>query len=221
MSAPRSPSRGTAVVAGAPDDDISTRERLTNPTQGSVTAWAEFVAADDAYTTDQSVPLTVPAPGVLANDANPSGGQLIAQLASGPAHGTLALNVDGSFTYVPAADFSGADAFSYHAQVGTHVVEPGDGHDHRPPAPDRRPGQLQHRAGHAADRDRAAGVLANDTSGSGGPLTARLAGGPAHGTRHASTRTARSPTPRRPATAARTRSPTRPTTAGSTRSRRP
>ena len=35
------------------------------------------------------------------------------------------------------------------------IIEPRDRHDHRPPAPDRRPGQLQHPAGHAAGRDRA------------------------------------------------------------------
>ena len=93
---------GATIVAGAPDDDISTGARLTHPMQGSVTAWDEFVAADDAYTTGQGVPLNVPAPGVLANDANPSGGRLTAALASGPAHGTLELNVDGSFSYVPA-----------------------------------------------------------------------------------------------------------------------
>ncbi len=66
---------GTTVVAGAPDDDISTGARLTHPMQGSVTAWDEFVATDDAYTTGQGVPLNVPAPGVLANDSNPSDGR--------------------------------------------------------------------------------------------------------------------------------------------------
>jgi hypothetical protein len=46
--------------------------------------------------------LTVAAPGVLANDADADGDPLSALLVSGPAHGTLALNADGSFTYSPA-----------------------------------------------------------------------------------------------------------------------
>ena len=33
--------------------------------------------------------------------------------AIGPAHGTAMLNADGTFTYTPAADFNGADSFSY------------------------------------------------------------------------------------------------------------
>ena len=172
----------TAVVGGAPNDDISTPERLTNPTQGSVTVWAEFVAADDAYTTDQGVPLSVPAPGVLANDSNPSGGQLIAQLASEPAHGTLAFNADGSFTYVPAADFSGADAFSYHAQVGTTSSSLATVTITVRPRPTAGPDSYSTGQDTPLAVTASSGVLANDTSGSGGPLTAHLAGGPTHGT---------------------------------------
>ena len=39
-------------------------------------------------------------------------------LASGPAHGSLVLNADGSFTYAPVAGYSGSDAFTYHANDG-------------------------------------------------------------------------------------------------------
>ena len=47
-----------------------------------------FAAANDAYTTDQDRTLTVAAPGVLANDANPSGGRPDRRAVSAPAHGT-------------------------------------------------------------------------------------------------------------------------------------
>jgi large repetitive protein len=73
------------------------------------------VAVDDAYATDEGVALSVPAPGVLANDSDPDGDNLSAALVSGPANGSLALTSDGSFTYTPAAGFAGGDSFSYRA----------------------------------------------------------------------------------------------------------
>ena len=38
---------------------------------------------------------------------------------SGPAHGTLTLNADGSFTYTPAANYNGTDSFTYKANDGS------------------------------------------------------------------------------------------------------
>ena len=101
---------GGALVAGAPDDDFPTLGGGHNNEQGSVTAFELFAAVDDAYTTDEGRTLHVAAPGVLSNDANPGGGDLDAERVSGPAHGTLTLRSDGSFTYVPDAGFSGADS---------------------------------------------------------------------------------------------------------------
>ena len=37
---------------------------------------------------------------------------------SGPSHGTLTLNANGSFTYTPTADYHGADSFTYKANDG-------------------------------------------------------------------------------------------------------
>ncbi|MBS2964979.1 IPT/TIG domain-containing protein [Actinocrinis puniceicyclus] len=65
------------------------------------------------YTTLQSTTLNVPAPGVLANDSNPTGLAVQAQLAQSPAHGSLTLNADGSFAYTPANGFVGNDNFTY------------------------------------------------------------------------------------------------------------
>jgi VCBS repeat-containing protein len=76
------------------------------------------VAVADSYSTPQGVPLTVPAPGVLANDRD-ADGTITAALVTGPSNGTVALNANGSFTYTPASAFSGTDTFTYRATDGT------------------------------------------------------------------------------------------------------
>ena len=47
------------------------------------------------------------------------GDVLTFSLVSGPARGALALNGDGTFTYTPAANYSGSDSFTYRANDGT------------------------------------------------------------------------------------------------------
>ena len=76
------------------------------------------VALDDAYRTLIDWSLTVAGPGVLLNDTDVENDPLTAVLDSGPSHGTLDLNTDGSFTYSPAADFAGVDTFTYHTNDG-------------------------------------------------------------------------------------------------------
>ena len=75
-------------------------------------------ALDDAFETDEGTTLVISAPGVLANDTDAEGQALTASLVGGVSHGTLTLNTDGGFTYVPAAGFSGTDSFSYAAHDG-------------------------------------------------------------------------------------------------------
>ena len=77
------------------------------------------VAAGDAFSKAEDTVLTVPAPGVLGNDADPDGDPLTAALVTGPSHGSLTLNANGSFSYTPAANFAGSDSFSYRASDGT------------------------------------------------------------------------------------------------------
>jgi uncharacterized delta-60 repeat protein len=76
------------------------------------------VAQDDGYTTQVNVPLTIAAPGVLANDTDVDGGALSAAVVSPPATGTIVLNPDGSFTYTPAPGFTGTATFTYAASDG-------------------------------------------------------------------------------------------------------
>ncbi|MES2097137.1 MAG: Ig-like domain-containing protein, partial [Pseudomonadota bacterium] len=65
------------------------------------------VAVADSYTTAEDTTLTIAAAGVLANDTDADGNALKAVLVAGPAHGTLTLNANGSFSYTPAANYNG------------------------------------------------------------------------------------------------------------------
>src|SRR4029450_2907106 len=78
-------------------------------------------AAGDAYSTAEDTPLTVGAPGVLANDNDPDGDSLHTVAGSRPSHGTLTLHPDGSFIYTPASHYNGSDSFIYRANDGTLV----------------------------------------------------------------------------------------------------
>ncbi|MEN8166416.1 MAG: Ig-like domain-containing protein [Pseudomonadota bacterium] len=71
------------------------------------------LASDDAYTTDEDVVLVMAAPGVLANDSDIDGDPLTASLETAPAHGSVVVNPDGSFSYTPYPDYNGPDGFSY------------------------------------------------------------------------------------------------------------
>jgi FtsP/CotA-like multicopper oxidase with cupredoxin domain len=72
------------------------------------------LAGNDAYATDEDTQLSVVAPGVLTNDDAGT----TAQWHSGPSHGTLNLAADGSFTYLPTANYNGSDSFAYQAVSG-------------------------------------------------------------------------------------------------------
>ncbi|MFP4028738.1 MAG: Ig-like domain-containing protein, partial [Candidatus Brocadiia bacterium] len=75
-------------------------------------------ATDDSYSTNEDQTLTVEAPGVLDNDSDPDGDPLSASLETGPDHGTVTLDSDGSFTCDPDADYNGTDSFTYTASDG-------------------------------------------------------------------------------------------------------
>ena len=77
------------------------------------------VSTADAYSTDEDTALVVPAVGVLTNDSDADDDSLTAVLVSDVSNGALTLNADGSFTYTPNADFTGADSFTYKANDGT------------------------------------------------------------------------------------------------------
>lgn len=76
-------------------------------------------AEDDSYNTDEDTQLSVSAPGVLDNDSDPNmtppADVISASLSSGPSHGSVSLNPDGSFIYDPDPHYHGSDSFFYQA----------------------------------------------------------------------------------------------------------
>ncbi|NIG51957.1 gliding motility-associated C-terminal domain-containing protein [Chitinophaga sp. Cy-1792] len=70
------------------------------------------VAVDDNYTTYRDVAVSG---NVTTNDYDPDGDALTVNTTpvSGPANGTVQLNANGTFTYTPAAGFTGTDKFVY------------------------------------------------------------------------------------------------------------
>jgi hypothetical protein len=76
-------------------------------------------AVNDAYTTNSGTNLNVVAPGVLAND---TGSNLTASWKTSPAHGSLTLNSDGSFSYTNNGDGTPTDSFSYTLHSSGSVV---------------------------------------------------------------------------------------------------
>ena len=77
------------------------------------------VAAADGYSTNEDQPLNVNANnGVLANDTDPENDALTAVLIGAASSGTLTLQPNGSFNFVPAPGFSGAVTFTYQADDG-------------------------------------------------------------------------------------------------------
>jgi VCBS repeat-containing protein len=153
-------------------------------------------ASADAYSAIQPNALTVPAPGLLANDADPDSAPapLTAAKVNGPGHGTLSLDAGGGFTYTPASGFVGTDTFTYQVSDGQATSAPatvtivvnapsspvGPATPNRPPVAVAETYSLVHPNLLAVA---APGVLANDTDPdtSPAPLTAVKASDPAHG----------------------------------------
>ncbi|MEM7053134.1 MAG: Ig-like domain-containing protein [Pseudomonadota bacterium] len=76
-------------------------------------------ARSDSFIADENVELIIPAPGVLDNDSDPENEEIVAELISEPESGTVQLNEDGSFSYVPEVNFRGLDTFEYRALDGS------------------------------------------------------------------------------------------------------
>jgi VCBS repeat-containing protein len=143
------------------------------------------VAFNDSFNTNEDAPLVIAAAGVLGNDSDVEADPLTAVLVTGPAHGSLTLNPDGSFTYTPNANFNGADSFTYQANDGLANSAPATVNITVNPVNDA---PVANNDSFNTNEDAplviaAAGVLTNDTDIDADPLTVvALVTGPANGT---------------------------------------
>jgi VCBS repeat-containing protein len=167
----------TAVYDGSSAFAGSTSAVLTQTVNNSPPT-----ADDDATSTSEDTPHTVPAPGVLQGDSDPNGDALTAVNPSTPAHGTVSLNANGSFTYTPAADFNGTDSFTYQASDGSltsntaTVTVTVTAVNDAPTAADDGPYSV------AQDTPTSlAGLLTNDSDVEGSALSAAKASNPSNG----------------------------------------
>lgn len=81
------------------------------------------VTVNDAYVTSQNTALTVSAPGVLSNDTDQGGLPITVNSAdTASAHGAIACNLDGSFTYTPVSGYNGADVWTYNIKNSQGLI---------------------------------------------------------------------------------------------------
>jgi len=83
------------------------------PISGVVKA-TDYDSATSVYTVSSQ-----PAFGQAWAFDTPAPPTLTYSVVSGPSHGTLAFNTNGTYTYTPAANYSGSDSFTYRASDGS------------------------------------------------------------------------------------------------------
>jgi len=90
--------------------DAASGESKTQSVAITVGSADDLVAADDSASTVEDTPVSG---SVAGNDNTSSGGALSFAAASTPAHGSVVMAADGSYTYTPDANYVGADSFTY------------------------------------------------------------------------------------------------------------
>ncbi len=144
------------------------------------------VSEDDSYSLNEDGTLELnAAAGVLSNDMDADGDVLTAEVVDAPANGTLTFNQDGSLTYVPNANFSGTDTFTYVATDGsaesdamTVSLEVFAFND----APTANADAYSVFKNHTLEVVVSSGLIANDSDLDGDALTAEIVTQAAHGT---------------------------------------
>jgi hypothetical protein len=140
------------------------------------------VANNDSYSTNVNTNLIIaPAQGVLLNDTDPQSGSLSGTLVTGPTHGTLTFNADGSFNYTPNTNYVGTDSFTYQASDGlflSNIATVSITVNALPPVANN---DLYSTNVNTPLNVAGSGVLGNDTDPQGRTLNAVLVSGPSNG----------------------------------------
>ncbi|MCP3694481.1 MAG: hypothetical protein GY917_19925, partial [Planctomycetaceae bacterium] len=122
--------------------------------------------------------------GLLDNDIDLDGVGLTVTVESGPTHGTIVLNADGTFFYTPSLNFEGEDTFVYRASNGaasslgvvTINILPGLND-----IPETQPDNYSPGEDEEYVRNASQGVLANDVDPDEDQMTAALVNATLHG----------------------------------------
>ncbi len=99
-----------SVAVNLSFDLIGFGQKGSHVTVSDVRLYGQPQAADDVASGAEDAVLTISA---LANDQNANLPGLAPVVVAAPAHGTVVANADGTFSYTPAADYYGADSFTY------------------------------------------------------------------------------------------------------------
>lgn len=140
------------------------------------------IAKDDRYRTPEGVALAVSRRDVLTNDGPHAETALLVDSAE---HGTVTLDADGDFVYIPAPGYYGLDTFSYAAKSRTGVVGPVATVTivvRRNLAPDADDDVYVTSKNTKLTVNAAKGVLDNDSDPESDPMTVQLASAPSRGT---------------------------------------
>ncbi|MGI9666749.1 MAG: FG-GAP-like repeat-containing protein [Acidimicrobiia bacterium] len=92
--------------AGGPSESFTTSSGANDPPTAT---------GDGPYLVAHGGTVNVSSPGVLGNDSD-DGGSMTAVKASDPAHGSVTLNANGSFSYTHSGDEATTDSFTYRAR---------------------------------------------------------------------------------------------------------
>ena len=189
------PAHGTAVNAGGtvtytPAANYHGADSFTYTVSdghgGSATATVNITVApvndpptavNDTAVTDEEMAVTV---AVLANDSDLDGDTVSLDLVTMPTNGTAVVNPDGTVTYTPNANYTGADSFTYrvsdgHGGTATGTVTVTVNNVNDPPTANADAATT------AEDTTAVIAVLDNDSDPDGDALTVSGVTQPAHG----------------------------------------
>ncbi|MGW0162692.1 tandem-95 repeat protein, partial [Mycobacterium sp. NPDC003323] len=136
------------------------------------------VARADSFSTAEDT--TLSSGNLLGNDTDVDGDTITVVGNTQPAHGSVTVGSDGSFTYTPAANYSGTDSFSY-------TIADADGSTSTASvtiavtAVNDQPVGAADSFTTTEDTSYSGNVLGNDTDPDGNTLTATVVVGPQHG----------------------------------------